>query len=90
MQRNRKEAYIQGKRGAAHDLRLYTSDWGFDLAKIIGEVLLWYGDEDKNVSVNMGRYYRDNIPNSKLHVYPNEGHFLLKTHAQEIISALCK
>lgn len=90
MLRTRKEAFIQGKRGAAHDLRLYTSEWGFDLAKIVGEVLLWYGDKDKNVSVNMGKYYRDNIPNSHLHVYPNEGHFLIQNHAQEIINELCK
>lgn len=86
--RIRNEAFKQGKRGCAKDLQLYTHDWGFDLHDIKSKVFLWYGDADKNVSVNMGKYYASQIPNSKLVIYPNEGHFIIKTHANEIVKTL--
>jgi pimeloyl-ACP methyl ester carboxylesterase len=86
---NRKEAYRQGIKGAADDLKLYTSDWGFSLMDITVPVYLWYGGADKNVSVEMGRYYHRMIPKSTLKEYPEEGHLLLKTHTEEILRTLC-
>ncbi|MDO8451852.1 MAG: alpha/beta hydrolase [bacterium] len=88
MLENRKEAFRQGKKGCAWDVRLYTSDWGFRLRDITAKVYLWYGASDKNVSVAMGKYYAAQIPGSTLTVYPNEGHFILKTHAEEIVKTL--
>jgi pimeloyl-ACP methyl ester carboxylesterase len=84
----RTEAFRQGKKAVALDLRLYTQDWGFDLTKISGTVLLWYGAKDKNVSVQMGEYYKSLIPNGKLKIFPNEGHLLLHEHAEEVLEAL--
>ncbi|CAN5184366.1 alpha/beta hydrolase [soil metagenome] len=86
--RNRSEAFRQGKKGCAMDLKLYTDDWEFDLKKISGEVLLWYGEADKNVSLEMGKYYASQIPNSRLTIYPNEGHMIIRTHTEEILTAL--
>lgn len=86
--RNRNQAFIQGKNGAAMDLKIYTNNWGFNLKDIITKVYLWYGDKDKNVSVEMGKYYASQIKNSKLTIYPNEGHFLIKKHAEEILKTL--
>lgn len=86
--RNRDEAFRQGKRGAAMDLKLYTDKWGFQLKDIEVKVFLWYGEADKNVSIKMGEYYASQIPNSKLIIYPNEGHFIIKTHAEEILKTL--
>lgn len=86
--RNRKEAFRQGKRGCAMDLKLYTNDWGFHLHDIKTKVYLWYGDADKNVSLNMGKYYASQIPGSKLTVYPNEGHFIIRKYADEILETL--
>jgi pimeloyl-ACP methyl ester carboxylesterase len=86
--KNRKQAFKQGYKGPALDLKLYTSNWGFKLNKIKSKVFLWYGDADKNVSLNMGKYYASQIPNSKLIIYPNEGHFLQITHAEEILRTL--
>lgn len=86
--RNRSEAFRQGKRAAAKDLQIYTDDWGFPLQAIKPEVFLWYGDVDKQVSVEMGNYFARQIPRSQLTVYPNEGHLLIQTHAEEIIQTL--
>jgi len=88
--RNRVEAFKQGKSATAMDLKIYTDDWGFDLKEIKTKVLLWYGDADKNVSLNMGKYYASQIPNAKLTIYRNEGHFLIRRHATDIINALIK
>lgn len=86
--KNRDEAYKQGKEGTAMDLKIYTDDWGFLVNKIKSEVFLWYGEKDKNVSVNMGKYYASKIKKSKLVIYPNEGHFLIRRHVEEILNTL--
>lgn len=86
--KNRDEAFRQGKKGCAMDVKLYTNDWGFHLQDIKTPVFLWYGAEDKNVSLTMGEYYASQIPNSKLVIYPNEGHFVIRTHAKEILTVL--
>lgn len=52
--RNFKEAFRTGYKGAELDLKLYTHDWGFNLKDIKTKVYLWYGEDDKNVSLNMG------------------------------------
>lgn len=85
---SRKEAFKQGMGGALSDLDVYSNDWGFDLKKINVPVFLWYGDDDENVSLNMGKYYHAQIPGSKLVVYPNEGHLVSVTHGEEIINLL--
>ena len=90
MIRNREEAFRQGKKAVAQDLKIYTEDWGFSLSKIKSKVLLWYGADDKNVSVNMGKYYAEKIPNSELIIYPNEGHLLIWRHSEEILKSLTR
>lgn len=84
----RKEAFRQGVKGQELDLKIYTNDWGFDLNKIKAKAHLWYGESDQNVSLVMARYYKQQIPNSKLTTYPNEGHLCQITHAEEIYKTL--
>ena len=83
-----REAFVQGPRGPALDLMLYTGRWGFDLRKIKTKVFLWYGEDDKNVPLAMGKYYQKNIPGSKLKTYPGEGHLISISHAEEIFKTL--
>lgn len=90
LKENYKEAFRQGIRGAEHDLKLYTKDWGFALNQIKALVYLWYGGDDKNVSLNMGKYYASQIKKSKLKIYPGEGHLVSRTHIEEIIKTLSK
>jgi pimeloyl-ACP methyl ester carboxylesterase len=74
LQENFREAFRQGYKAAEQDLNLYTRDWGFALKDIKIPVYLWYGADDKNVSLNMGKYYASEIKNSKLKVYTGEAH----------------
>ncbi len=86
--RRRREAFKQGIKGPALDLHLYTHDWAFSLEDIQPKVFLWYGEKDKKVSTAMGRYLETKIPKSRLHIYKNEGHMILNSHTEEILSTL--
>lgn len=88
MEANDREAFRQGVNGPAGDLVLYSDDWGFEINDIRGKVFLWYGEDDKNVSLAMGRYYAETIPKSELIVYPHEGHLISVTRAKEIFNKL--
>jgi len=85
---NDREAFRQGFKGAALDLMLYSRHWGFELSNIKTNVHLWYGDADKNVPLSMAHTYKNQIPSSTLTIYPNEGHFVSVTHAQEILERI--
>jgi pimeloyl-ACP methyl ester carboxylesterase len=86
--RSQKEAFRQGIEGPAWDLKLYTDDWGFKLGDIKTKVYLWYGAKDKNVSVEMGKYYRSQIPNSELVIDPVSGHMGRYNYEEKILRNL--
>lgn len=83
-----REGFRQGYKGPELDLKLYCTDWGFDLKKIRTKTYLWYGEKDQNASLAMGKYYAWQIPGSKLTIYPNEGHLIAITHAEQILRTL--
>lgn len=85
---NHKETFRQGINGPMADLDLYTRDWGIEFDDIKTKVYLYYGEEDKNVSLNMGKFYHRHIPDSVLKVYPKEGHLCAVTHQEEILKEL--
>ncbi len=81
------EAVKNGLKGITHELKLYTTNWGFDVKDIKSKVFLYYGKDDKNVSLNMGKYYKQQIPNSILTVYEG-GHFSWIQHTEGILKTL--
>jgi len=83
-----REAFRQGRRGPAWDLRLYTTDWAFDVSHINVKTYLWYAAADKAVSLAMGKYYYEHIRGSTLTIYHDEGHTCTITHAEEIFKTL--
>lgn len=85
LKRRRKEAFRNGIKGAAHDLKLYSNHWGFSLKKITVPTYLWYGGKDQKVSLNQGRYYEKEIPQSVFTLYSDEGHMILHSHMEEIL-----
>ena len=88
MRDNFREAFRQGYEGPELDLKLYTTDWGFDVSDIKARTFLWYGEDDENVSINMANYYHSYVRGSRLTVYPGEGHLISVTHAEEIFITL--
>ncbi len=83
-----REAYRQGIKGATLDLKLYTDDWGFKLSDIKTKVCLWYGAKDENVSIEMGKYYKSQIPNSELFIDPKGGHLSRIKYEGKILNTL--
>jgi pimeloyl-ACP methyl ester carboxylesterase len=68
------EAHRNGVAGDFEEWGLYLRPWGFALAEIEGEVGLWYGAEDRNAPLAMGRWLAAELPHSSLEVVRG-GHF---------------
>lgn len=85
-----RQAFQQGVKGPIHELKVYTDDWGFKLSDIQVKTYLWYGAKDKNVSINMGRYYHEQIKRSKLFIDPNGGHLARYKFEEKILRELTR
>jgi pimeloyl-ACP methyl ester carboxylesterase len=83
-----KEAFSQGIRGPNYELKVYTDDWGFMLKDIKVKVYLWYGEKDRCVSINMGKYYQSQIQGSKLFIDPDGGHLSRYNFEEKILKIL--
>lgn len=77
-----------GSRGAYADAKAFLGTWNFECTDIQTPLFLFYGNADKNVPPQMGQYYRNAVPNSKLILYEDEGHFIMYTRAEEIFKSL--
>jgi pimeloyl-ACP methyl ester carboxylesterase len=75
-------------RAQAQDFELFSKDWGVDLAAITVPVILWQGDDDRNVPPQHARMMHDAMPKSVLHTFEGEGHFLVADRLEEILIAL--
>jgi pimeloyl-ACP methyl ester carboxylesterase len=82
------EAFHQGVRGVALDLRLEARPWGFKLQDIRIPVHVWHGEEDKIVPVEQGRIEAKMIPLAQARFFPNEGHTLGVNHLEELAEVL--
>lgn len=69
------ESHRQGIEADFTEWQLYVHSWGFDLTAMGTPVALWYGKVDNFVPVSMGRYLDSQLPNSRLHIVPDGGHF---------------
>ena len=87
MNKDLAESIRKGLNGIIHELKIYSTAWGFDLNDIKTKVYLYYGKDDKNVSLAMGKYYKQNIQNSVLTTYEG-GHFSWLEHENEILKTL--
>ena len=84
-----KESYKQGIDAVVQEWKLYVSDWQMQLNTIQFPVNLWYGSSDRMAPTYRGEYYKKELPNSKLKVFENEGHFsLIRNHLEEILTEL--
>lgn len=70
-----REAFADGGRTAAGEAELYLRPWGFDVAEVRAETLLWYAGEDRMVPASAGRWLADRLPNSHYTLWPHHGHF---------------
>jgi pimeloyl-ACP methyl ester carboxylesterase len=84
-----REATRQGMRGAFHESLLTVTEPGFRLQEIRMPVLLWHGEADQNIPVEMARAMASIVPQCEARFYPDEGHLsLFKKHTEEILRVL--
>ena len=85
------EAVRQGPRGLAVEIQcIFARPWGFRPQDITVPVHLWYGDADALVPVGSGRYLAETIPGAELRICPAEGHMLLYTRWEEMLTTLTR
>ncbi|HJW90690.1 MAG TPA: alpha/beta hydrolase [Anaerolineales bacterium] len=85
------EATRQGPRGAWKDTLLLISPWDFRPQDISLPVQLWHGEADTNAPPAMARFVAAAIPDSRLQLYPGEGHLsLFVKHAKEILGFMAE
>ncbi len=87
--RGSQEAFRQGIEAVVQEWKLYVRDWGFELDEIQQHVSLWYGTKDKMTPVYRGHYLQSVLPQSKLIIRDNQGHFsLIRNYLDEILQDL--
>jgi pimeloyl-ACP methyl ester carboxylesterase len=77
--------------GPAQDHLLEASDWGFELSSVDTvkvPTLLWHGDKDHDVPIEIGRYVAEHLPGCRANFIAGENHTLLRRHWKSILEEL--
>jgi pimeloyl-ACP methyl ester carboxylesterase len=84
------QSFRQGSKGPALDSKLYANDWGFELSNIAAApVILWHGEQDVNVPVEMGRAVAAAVPGCDAVFHPEDDHYsIIIDHMDEIMMKL--
>lgn len=86
----RKEHWRQGSEGSVKECQLLTQPWGFRLEDVDYEnIMLWYGTEDVNTPVQMGRKMGARLKKARLKEYLGDNHWTLgASHGEKILGAM--
>jgi pimeloyl-ACP methyl ester carboxylesterase len=74
-----------GIEGMVSDFVLNSGNWGFPINECHTEVHLYSGSLDQNTPPAMTHYLATQLPNSHVHAFQDEGHFILYPHWDEIL-----
>lgn len=77
-----------GIEGVASDFVLASRNWGIPLDSINTETYLWCGTADCNTPPAMTAYLASQLSNSHTFMLPDEGHFVIFGHWEEILRQL--
>ena len=83
-----REGYRQGTRGLAQDDVITRQGWGLGLRKIGVRVDIWQGGQDLNAARYAAEYLRATLPITRSFFLPQEGHFSLLSHWNEMLTRL--
>lgn len=83
------QARQQGSKGLVFDLKSYTSAWPVAWSKVTCPVSIWHGEQDLLLSPKMAQFLHQKLPQSKLNLVPDEGHYSLPINlGAQILRAL--
>jgi pimeloyl-ACP methyl ester carboxylesterase len=83
-----REAFSQGTSGAGWDYVSWIGEWDIDLSAVTCPVFLWYGSDDRIVPLARGLWLSENLPQTRLVVHDDEGHYGILDHLGEMLDAL--
>jgi pimeloyl-ACP methyl ester carboxylesterase len=83
-----REGTRQGARGPAQDDIIRQHRWGFELREIRVRTDIWQGGQDLNVPSHAGEYLRATLPTTRYFFLPEEGHFSILKHWNEMMTSL--
>lgn len=84
------EAYQQGIGGAMREAQLIGSPRPYALQAITTPVHVLQDAHDRHVPPTMGRYLAAQLPNGRLHEYPDEGHLSILPNSFKDVVALMR
>ncbi|MCK6599115.1 MAG: alpha/beta hydrolase [Bdellovibrionaceae bacterium] len=71
------EAFMQNGVGPKQDAKAFLSPWTIDSRIYPNDFQIWHGQEDQIIPVKMAKKLAKTIPQAKLNIIPNEGHYSL-------------
>lgn len=84
--RSQKEAFKEGIYGPQADIMIHYSDWGFDLRELHVLVDLFHGKQDDVVPLSYSHFIQQSIPECKLKILSDQGHFFPCLCSHQIFS----
>lgn len=72
-------------RSVSTDGNIYSSDWGIDFSSVRFPIRYWHGGRDSNIPVSMVERFVRKMPNAKLTVFEEDGHYSLPMLCGEVI-----
>lgn len=85
-----REGSKKGLKGQFRDLEV-MSDYPFEaeaLSKVTCKAVVWAGELDVTTPIGMAQAYAQALPNSRLHIVPDMGHFLGMKHGFEVLKSI--
>jgi pimeloyl-ACP methyl ester carboxylesterase len=82
------EAVRQGPEAFAWEAIDVWLPWGFRVADITMEVHVWHGEQDPIVERRHAEFIANTLPNGRLIVWEDSGHFGIARHWDEILQAV--
>ncbi len=75
--------------GLSEDLTAAVAPWPIDYARVTAPVRIWHGSADRLVHAAHARWLAARLPQARLTLLPDEGHFSLPYgHAAQVLDAL--
>lgn len=82
-----RESYRQSGEGVLHDIKLLTSEWGFQSWDVRFPIRWWQGDCDEICPLSAIQFVAGKNPSIHLSTYSNEGHYSLPLgRTEELLS----